>query len=549
MKSAVFQRGISTVVVAILLLAILSVVSLFALSVGVFEQRTAGNENRARITMQVAESGINHAVEVIKANAARLVRSADEEDGWEAYWRTNRCARNDETFPCGAERDPDRRETLFAFRGGGSPLLVGPDSIIAEPMYDTVGNFDVSYEVGALLCLVDEEDEATPGIRRRCVTPFEPDFDGLVAITLVSRGFLDDDPAARAEIKATVASFRIIGNPPNVPIIASGTVDISGGTADIVPNPNAGGIGVALSIWSGSDVSLGASATGGTGDVKTCHLGEFLMNFRGNAGDRGPQFYQGIEICHDCFCDGLAPEKGLISGKHTAGGAGVGRDYGIDFLFHYDPASPPGGTTPDLPPTEYFPSFGPPRLDDPDDPFDDNLFEYLFGIDVIDFDSDDPQRCVTRDESGDCPDVAYLKEAAQIVEDCSGLGIDSSGLIWVTGNCSLPNDDIGTPREPVFLVVDGTISLQAKTVVYGVLFGRDSGSTDTCTGGAQAGRFCAQGGAIVYGSVVLEGDARVRGRPKFIYNEAVLQNLLNSDDFKRFGLVPGSWTDVVGIPD
>ena len=52
------QRGMTTLVIAIVLLIILSIVAMFATSVGLFEQRTATNENRAKLTQTAAESAV-----------------------------------------------------------------------------------------------------------------------------------------------------------------------------------------------------------------------------------------------------------------------------------------------------------------------------------------------------------------------------------------------------------------------------------------------------------------------------------------------------------
>ncbi len=54
-------------VVAILLLLILTVFSLFATNVGVFEQRTSANDYRAKAIAQVADAALNHGAESLRA--------------------------------------------------------------------------------------------------------------------------------------------------------------------------------------------------------------------------------------------------------------------------------------------------------------------------------------------------------------------------------------------------------------------------------------------------------------------------------------------------
>jgi hypothetical protein len=535
------QRGITTLVVAILLLLILAIVTLFTLNVGFFELRTVGNETRHKIVAQTAEAGLNYGFEVIKGNSANLtLPSAD--GGWGDRWQA--CAANDATFPCGAESDPARRATLFRYNaaGQGGLALVGVDGTIAQ-RFDQVADFDVEVRVGALLCMIAQGSSDCLSGSSVTTLASNPNYSGLVAVTLVSAGSLADDPSALSTQKATIASYRQFGNAPNVPIIASGSVNIAGGTADIVPNPNAGGIGVALSIWTGSEVSLSQGMSGGSGDVKTCHLGEFLSNAKGN---RGPSEYQGVTICHDCRCDGLALDKGLISGKHTSGGSGVERPVSYDILHVYTP-SPSREDA--LPPNEYFPDArltcaNNRRCDDPDDPLDDSLFEYIFGIDVID--GNDPSLPYVFTRDGDGPDTLYLKDQADNIS-CSSLNADSSGLLWSSeAECDIPGHQIGTPRNPVFLVIDNAFKYKANTIFYGVLYKRNTLPEQDVSDSQGSNP---RGGGVFYGSFVVDGPLKIRGTPKFVYSEAVLQNILNSPAFTSFGVVPGSWTDVQVIPE
>jgi hypothetical protein len=540
-RSKKLQQGITTLVVAILLLLILAIVTLFTLNVGFFELRTVGNETRAKIVAQTAEAGLNYGFEIVKGNSGNLtLPSAD--GGWGDRWQV--CASNDTTFPCGAEPDPARRGTLFRYNaaGQGGLAMIGPNGTFA-PRFTQVANFDVSVRVGTLLCLLRQgTSECLSG---SAVTTLvgTPDYSGLVAVTLVSEGSLSDDPSALNTQKATIASYRQFGNAPNVPVIASGSVDVAGGTADIVPNPNAGGVGVALSIWTGLEVAFASGASSGSGAVKTCHIGEFLSNAKGNS---GPSEYQGVMICHDCRCDGLSLDKGLISGKHTTGGTGAERTINYDILHVYSPS----GTRDDaLPPNEYFPDArltcaGPRRCDEAADPLDDNLFEFVFGIDVIDANA--PGMPCVRVVDGKCPDTLYLEEQAENIS-CSSLNANSSGLLWSTeGVCDIPGGQVGTPRNPVFLVVDRAFKYKANTVFYGVLYKRNSTLADDVSDTQSSNP---RGGGVFYGSVVIDGPINIRGNPKFVYNEAVLQNILNSPAFTSFGVVPGSWTDVQVIPE
>lgn len=513
------QRGATVLTVSIILLVLVTIAAAFSLSVGVFEQRVVGNELRARAVAQVADAGLNHGIEVIKANAAKLTLSAAN-GGWGGHW--TRCAADSGNFPCAAEPDPARRASLYFYsdQTSANPTnLIGAGSnVVDSPEIAQVGNFEVDYRVGALLCLID------PEIPSNC-TSYEDNFNGLVALTLVSRGFLVDEPDALGDVKATIASYRTIGNGPEVPIMAAGAVDLDGGSAEIVPNPNAGGFGVAMSVWSAGDVSMD------TGTVQTCHLGEFLANPK-QGGAAGRREYDGIQICHGCSCDGLTPEKGLISGKSTDGG--VNREKSYDIIdAEGNEAVAPVSFFPDHTKSTCRDGSGAlQRCDEVANCFDDTIFEYLFGVNILNVPGD--VACAGLDTQ---TEEEFLEELAEDPPtDCATLGAASTGLHWSTAACNLPGHQVGTPSNPVFLVADCSVRLSNNTVFYGVVFSRGLG-TDC--------ELRAQGGGVLYGSAVMDGGVRVRGGPKFIYNEKVIQAILSSPSFNRFGVVPGSWIDIV----
>ena len=58
----------ATLLVALVILGILTIVVLYSTHVAFFEQRTATNENRSRLVEQAAEYSINLAGEYLKAN-------------------------------------------------------------------------------------------------------------------------------------------------------------------------------------------------------------------------------------------------------------------------------------------------------------------------------------------------------------------------------------------------------------------------------------------------------------------------------------------------
>ena len=519
MGSPRHQRGITTLLIALLLLGILSVITFLALQVGYFEQRTVGSENRARMVSQVADAALNHAAEHLKADPAAITRTwmATGTRRWEL------CSRTDTSWPCGAEPIEDRRERLYRYYNGAADVAATPwlethafTTHAAVGGVTAVGGsataqFQPRYAVGALLCMVDTTDPINP----ICSTTIDPavGWPGPVAVTLVSRSNIPGEDAAGGA-KVTVGTFRTINGPPNVPIIASG--NMAGlGSGQVVPSPNAGGFGVPLSVWSNSNVVIDSG-----GAMQTCHRGEWLTNFTTG----GPTQYDGTTICRNCRCNGLAIDRGLMSGKEVGNGTGGAQYEGIDIL----DVDSNGGTLPDA---TYFPFEG---LDDDTVALDDSLFEYIFGQENS---SEATSALVDADANGKDDGRDWLEaNAKEIVTDCSTLNSADSGLYYIppSVNCNI-NAQVGTPSNPIALVIEGDVSLQAQSVFYGMVFIKRG------IGAPAVVRIA--GGVQIYGAIVSEGQVNSNGDAGFIFDETVLRNLANSPSFQRFGVLPGSWSD------
>ena len=121
------QRGMATIFITLVVLLIVTLMVLFSVNVGFFEQKATTNENRARIAQAAAEYASNLAGEYLKANRARLISNLTSENGWlspstNAKWATCAdvgtvdAAALDGEFttghPCLSEPDPDRRAQL-----------------------------------------------------------------------------------------------------------------------------------------------------------------------------------------------------------------------------------------------------------------------------------------------------------------------------------------------------------------------------------------------------------------------------------------------------
>lgn len=149
--------------------------------------------------------------------------------------------------------------------------------------------------------------------------------------------------------------------------------------------------------------------------------------------------------------------------------------------------------------------------------FPPDLFEYLFGVPVAEYQT--------------------IKDEAKIVANCSGLSGASSGLIWVTGDCSPPGN-IGTAANPVLLVVQGDTTINAGNHLYGLLYMFDP------LGGTP--KLIANGNAHLHGAVFAHEDVDLQLNGGFIleYDSEVLENIQNSPSARALARIPGAWSDV-----
>jgi len=175
---------------------------------------------------------------------------------------------------------------------------------------------------------------------------------------------------------------------------------------------------------------------------------------------------------------------------------------------------------------------------------DDSIFEYIFGVDyVADDRSADAHTLTNCGSSGtqNCVDYAMREQfSATVVSDCSSLDSSSTGIIWVTGPCSQISQQIGSPDNPVIVVINqggNTISLKNGTVMYGMLFihSDNPGANPAQVRGTNS---------QVYGSLVVEGDIKMTGNFTIVYDSTSATSNKNKIPANaKFALVPGSWLD------
>jgi len=549
------QRGTVTLVVGLTMLLMLTGVAMYSTFISTEEQKTAANHWRTADAFAQAEQGLDVGFTFFDKRKTLVNASSTEDvtgdliadlpdawfpaDGAGEHWA--RCAVSDIALPCG-----DGTTNLFP---GSVVYSAGAKHSGRGWVYKRIGKDDVGNPFdtaelqdrhGALkfdLFMLAEcarpdcaEAECSEGDDCRtdcsggtCDVPdvcagarcsfLALDADGNFSYSLMAQGYSDDD-AGRALVRSLVAANNLVNGSPAAPIIAAGAVSVSGDFT-VVANPDAilyendaaevqaWGSGVPLSVWSASDVSLGAS-------TQTCHLGDYLSN--GTPND------DAIRTCDDCDC----PANTLLTG--TSGGDA---DEGVDIV------DVDGGTgeTPDMVvncPTDG--TYGGNGSNDSEFPCD--LFEYLFGV----------RGPYSGLYGTPVPDGWWdIREAAEVISNCSALNATSSGLYWYegAGGCTINNATVGSWKRPVLLVVDGVdLTVSGKVTFFGLIFSLDR------TGAKP--QVSLSGGPLIYGSIIVDhedadGESLKVGGGTARYDGDVLANL--SGRTPALTYLPGGWSD------
>jgi len=485
------QRGAVTMFSAILILILLTEMLIYAVQVGVFEQRKSGNEMRQKQAFHAAESGIQHAQEYLLANVLDLANGADGwlSDGASGRWLPCPALTGKGEHPCYGEPVEALRDNSYFYSFDDPDAVAGAADIDVRILADEVlPDSTETVTVNALLCILDIDRGAVPPVQG-CLTKDDPNVNAtFFVITLLARGQAecdaDGDCAAEALIAQKLGSYGPLSGAggPGVPLTSRSTFPPTG-TAEIVPNPNGGGPGIPLSSWlnANPDRSPGSLCTGGVpldgegGSWTTCERHEWygvdIM-----PGENSPN---GKYTCPTANCTCASDERRIS--YSAAGGDVVGMDIVIDTDFPCD------------------------------------LFEYTFKVD--------------RDNYED------VKNEAMVITDCGDLGPDSKGLIWVdhsVGTCDLSGKAIGSPDFPVFLVSAATLTkMVGNTKIYGVLLITDVEGT--------AAAIHSAGTNTVYGAVLVEGDiAHFQGTFQIVYNDDLIDLATKRGSL---GKVYGGWTD------
>jgi hypothetical protein len=138
-------------------------------------------------------------------------------------------------------------------------------------------------------------------------------------------------------------------------------------------------------------------------------------------------------------------------------------------------------------------------------------------------------------------DWQQLKDmAVSEYANCDSLGPASSGLIWITGACSLgAGDQIGSADNPVALIIqDADLTMNGGAEIFGI------GFSFATPGNINQYDFKMNGGAVIHGAVMSNRDPDLsNGNLSVRYSGDVLSNLVTNDAFRRVYRIGGSWHD------
>lgn len=476
------QHGMLTTFTAIIILVLMTLMMVFAVRAGVFEQRDSANDVRQKLAFHAAESGIEQAKEYIRAHSI-LVGSyktdllPDGTDGWLAAGAERWVPCNDDdlgldlasgsgSHPCFAEPVPGRRQNMYFYSFNGSTEL----PVNTGGLFPAGSSEQVTVE--ALLCIIPEEFSESPTSVDPC--SLDPDIaDGtLWMITFLGRGGADCNNgvcSAEAMIteRATHAGAVASGRSPDVPFIGKTGFPPSG-TAEIVANPNGGGQGVPLSVWVNANTSCPGltPVDPSSGAWATCEMHEW---------------YGQDSLPENVACTGVCSCSTQEAISTTHGGTDV---FGYDLVV--------------------------------DENFPCDLFAYFFGVSK------------THHE--------VIKSIATVISDCSTLNENSFGIYWVTGSeCNVgSNVTIGSIDAPVFLVsAAGETRFNGGAKLYGILYITDA---EVATA-----KVTSNGTNTTYGAVIIDGTiGSYNGTFRVVYNSHLIKH--SAGGGALVGLA-GGWTD------
>lgn len=578
----------NVLLVAVVLLLLAGLLSLFALNVGVFEQRSTGNDLRGKLVAEVAEAGLADGFEYLIRQHKAMLKTP-------SLWE--RCPGDPtdpeyDAFPCGAisagtfddDGDPatpevSRRGSMFRLRANTANVIPGIDLALSKymlplPAASKIASLAsagaVAYGVAPVMCFATRP--SSPAVAAiTCGAGVGPGSTSVAIGTFVSVARIPGESASSTLVQ-TVGQYPKFGEDllAKPPLTTSGTAGVTG-TLQVVTNPNAGGHGVPVSVWSRLDVDK-------TGTTNTCYADEF---FRYTTGSATPTLEQGSIRCDNCRCDSNGSPKTLSydsSGTNRCSTPSsdcegldiLDVDAGTNSSTGYNAAGHEGANYNVRSDTLSYPTCE----------FPPDLFKFVFHVPAWEDTDGDcfaetklaPVRYQNPDDMSASamvgPDEAYLYKIADKVIPTNAnrsllkvgqLGTSallassaSRGVIWCQqqnpGDCNIrAGAQVGTPGAPVVLILDGPVTIQGT--IFGFVFIRDTGNPLRPATGGSMGGSCPpdcmlqmNSGAAIYGGLVLQGQMKSNGTSAVIYDGNVLRGIIEQAE-PVYATLPGAWTD------
>jgi len=480
------SRGSAVLLTVLMLLVMMTMMIFYNSRVTTYEQRISGNDSRAKQAHHAAEAGVSHAMRYFKQNRNSLTRTTA--GGWmhvdSSHWTL--CTAGDTGLPCGSvPLDADNRTGAFNRENVYYYTFGGSSDLPLTPIIDEFSGDD--YVVQALICVVDFDpdlyDVTDTATWAACDASGTSESESL-AIKIIATG-VSDDGTGEQIVEKMIANVLPGSGGPGVPLTVTSNINATG-TVSIITNPDGGGLGVPISIWSENDVDFQS-----IGSSSTCEFGDYLAK-RDSSFWRTHTFAESgntVTVCDSCTCPDLSSDGAL---SHTASGGFPAREY-FDIVDN-DPAYPA------------------------------DLFEYYFGI--------------PREEWETVRDSADY-----IVDDCLTVNETYSGLVWVDGYCDFPsNTTVGSMDNPVVLITPDGVKFNSNTLFYGLLFVTDprvppeEQSPDTIPTQLN-------GGPVIYGAILTDpGASPFNGGYTLVFLDELLDGI--SGVF-LLGYLPRSWTDLI----
>ncbi|MGO4550676.1 hypothetical protein AB4059_06195 [Lysobacter sp. 2RAF19] len=562
------QSG-TVLLIALVLLLLAGLLTIFALRVGVFEQHSTGNDVRSKVAGEVAEAGLAQGFEFLIRQHPDMLTNA-------GLWE--KCDAADTTFPCGAVPDNrfdvngtefSRRGSMYRLKADTTNTIGNIDSALSQYMLrmptsskiaSMANGQGVAYGVAPVVCFAQQPATETSPIPCGGVGATS-----VAIATFVSVARLPGENT-NSTLVQTVGQYPKLGDEivRTPPIMASGAVDVTG-NLQVVTNPNAGGTGVPVSVWSRLDIDK-------HGTPNTCYADEF---FRYTQGSHTPSIYQHTIRCDDCKCDASGAPATLsydASGNDRCSGGTFTDCEGIDIL---DVDTGTNSNTAYAAAGQVGANYNvrSDSLSYPTCEFPPDMFRYVFGVKAW---VDNNLDCFAETKAASVlyqnpdngviatvpPDEAYLyKIADKVIPTLAHQNLvrtlqagtsallsatSSKGIIWCQTDCDI-SGEVGTPDAPVFLILDGPVTIHG--IVWGFVFVRDTGSPLRPATGSSLSGSCPSNcmvqmnaNSAIYGALVVQGQMKVNGTAAVIYDGNVIQGIVEQAGMV-YATLPGAWTD------